>query len=601
MEEVVRSLVESGHLSGLRGDHRLARPLGELAIPATVRAVLAARIDRLGDRAKRTLQTAAVIGRSFSEAVLTRVAELEGEELAGALHALVANEFIYESVLYPETEYRFRHALTREVALNSQLASQRARLHSAVARVVEERDAERLDERAALLAHHYENAGERPQAAHWHRRAAEWAGASHAAESYGHWVKVRDLVSGLSDASADELGAIARAQILAYGARVGAPEDDMAALFEEGRELAERSASDAAMARIQAGYGIYRYYTTGERDEALLRLRESVSLADASGDAGLRTVCRFYLQLALSAHDVRAALSVNAEGFALCGDDAAVGAALLGYSPRIGFLATRPALLCRAGRLAECGAVIGEALAYARDHGDPLIESLAHGQACAVAWTRGESARAVASGRHAVEVSERVGNDALRILSYHGLGRSQVLAEQWRDAERTFEHGLELILEHRTYGQYRSSFLIGLACARLGQGRIAGAEEASRTALEVAERTGDFVEAEARLVRAHVRASAGADRREVEILIDAATALFERSGAPGRSPWLAEARAMLAGLDGDDALRADRLAEAAALYRSAGAPAHAERIPRWADFQHDIQPGPEAPAPTEEP
>jgi ATP/maltotriose-dependent transcriptional regulator MalT len=536
-----------------------------------------------------------VIGRSFSEIVLSRVAEAEGEELAGALHALVANEFVYESVLYPETEYRFRHALTREVALNSQLASQRARLHAAVARVVEDRDADRLDERAALLAHHYESAGDRPQAARWHRRAAEWAGASHAAESYGHWVKVRDLVSGLSDPGADELGAIARAQILAYGARVGAPENDMAALFEEGRELAERSASDAAMARIQAGYGIYRYYTTGERDEALRRLRQSVSLADASGDAELRTVCRFYLQLALTAHDVRAALSINEEGFALCGDDAAVGAALLGYSPRIGFLATRPALLCRAGRLAECGTAIGEALAYARAHGDPLIESLAHGQACAVAWTRGESARAVASGQQAVEVSERVGNDALRILSYHGLGRSQILAEQWRDAERTFEHGLALILEHRTYSQYRSSFLIGLACAQLGQGRVAEAEEATRSAIEVGQRTGDFVEAEARLVRAHVRRCAGATRVEVEALVDAAAALFERSGASGRSPWLAEARAMLVDLDGKNAEHAERLSEAAALFLSFGAPAHAERVPRWAAFKHDLQPGPEAP------
>jgi class 3 adenylate cyclase/tetratricopeptide (TPR) repeat protein len=602
MEEVVRSLVESGHLSGVRGDHRLARPLGELAIPATVRAVLAARIDRLGDRAKRTLQTAAVIGRSFSEGLLSQVAEADGEALAGAVHALIANEFIYESVLYPETEYRFRHALTREVALNSQLASQRARLHAAVARAVEERDADRLDERAALLAHHYESAGDRLQGARWHRRAAEWAGASHAAESFGHWVKVRDLMSGLSvsDASADELGAIARAQILAYGARVGAPEDEMRALYEEGRELAERSASDAAMARIQSGYGIYRYYTTGERDDALSRIRESVSLADASGDAELRTVCRFYLQLALSAHDVAAALDVNEEGFTLCGDDAAVGAALLGYSPRIGFLATRPALLCRAGRMSECGAAIGEALAHARTYGDPLIESLAHGQACAVAWTRGDASRAVASGQHAVEVSERVGNDALRILSYHQLGRAQVLAEQWQDAERTFDHGLELIIEHRTYAQYRSSFLSGLACARLGQGRIAAADEASRAAVETASLTGDFVEAEARLVRAHVRSCLGASAEEVETLLDSAAALFERAGALGRAPWLSEARALVARLQGDAPRHSEWLRKASQRFRSDGASAQAERVARWSQFRINLQIGLEGPAPTDE-
>src|SRR5262249_12947019 len=104
IEEVVQALVENGTLTGSRGTYRLARPLGDVAIPATVQAVLAARIDRLDEHEKAVLQTAAVIGKEFAEPILRRVAGLSEAELAAALATLAQAELVYEEGSHPTVE-----------------------------------------------------------------------------------------------------------------------------------------------------------------------------------------------------------------------------------------------------------------------------------------------------------------------------------------------------------------------------------------------------------------------------------------------------------------------------------------------------------------
>jgi len=93
-------------------------PVDRLEVPATVQAVLAARIDRLPEREKRLLQIAAVIGKDFAEPLLAGVAQLPNDELEAALAALRRAEFIHEQALYPVAEYAFKHPLTQEVALD---------------------------------------------------------------------------------------------------------------------------------------------------------------------------------------------------------------------------------------------------------------------------------------------------------------------------------------------------------------------------------------------------------------------------------------------------------------------------------------------------
>src|SRR5262249_39575366 len=155
IEEMVQALAESGSLFGPRGAYRLGRPIAELILPGTVHAVLAARIDRLGEREKHLIQTAAGIGKEFTERVLRQVGELPENDLAAALAKLIGAEFIYERALYPELEYTFKHALTQEVAYNSLLVERRQTLHERTAEAIQALFGERLEEHLSELAHHY--------------------------------------------------------------------------------------------------------------------------------------------------------------------------------------------------------------------------------------------------------------------------------------------------------------------------------------------------------------------------------------------------------------------------------------------------------------
>jgi predicted ATPase len=154
LEESVRTLVETGVLVGAPGAYRLARPLEGLQVPATVQAVLAARIDRLLPEDKRLLQTAAVIGTDVPFALLQAIAELPESALHRSLGHLQAAEFLYETRLFPEPEYTFKHALTHEVAYGSLLLERRRGLHARLVEALEALAPEQAAEQVDRLAHH---------------------------------------------------------------------------------------------------------------------------------------------------------------------------------------------------------------------------------------------------------------------------------------------------------------------------------------------------------------------------------------------------------------------------------------------------------------
>ena len=130
LEESIRTLVETGTLVGERGAYRLARPVDALRVPATVQAMLAARIDRLAPEDKRLLQTASVVGKDVPYGLLGEIADLPRRRAARrASPALQAAEFVYETALFPELEYTFKHALTHEVAYGSLLQDRRREVH----------------------------------------------------------------------------------------------------------------------------------------------------------------------------------------------------------------------------------------------------------------------------------------------------------------------------------------------------------------------------------------------------------------------------------------------------------------------------------------
>ena len=154
LEESVRTLVETGVLVGERGAYRLAQALPTIQVPATVQAVLAARIDRLPPEEKRLLQTAAVIGTEVPLPLLQAIADVPEAELHRGLAHLQAAEFLYETRLFPEHEYTFKHALTHEVAYGSLLLERRRVLHARIVEALEALAGERVAEQVERLAHH---------------------------------------------------------------------------------------------------------------------------------------------------------------------------------------------------------------------------------------------------------------------------------------------------------------------------------------------------------------------------------------------------------------------------------------------------------------
>jgi predicted ATPase len=151
LEESVRALVEAGVLVGTPGAYRLVQALPTIQVPATVQAVLAARIDRLPTEAKHTLQTAAVIGTEVPFILLQAIADLPEEALHRSLAQLQGAEFLYEMRLFPERDYTFKHALTHEVAYSSLLQERRRVLHGRIVEALETLSAGRLTEQAIDL------------------------------------------------------------------------------------------------------------------------------------------------------------------------------------------------------------------------------------------------------------------------------------------------------------------------------------------------------------------------------------------------------------------------------------------------------------------
>jgi class 3 adenylate cyclase/tetratricopeptide (TPR) repeat protein len=154
IEESIRTLVETGALAGERGAYRLTRPIQAIEVPATVQVILAARIDRLMVDDKQLLQTASVIGKDVPLVLLHAVAEAAEDVVQRGLAHLQAAEFLYETRLFPDPEYTFKHALTYEVAYGTLLHERRKALHAQIVRAIEHCYPDRLTEHIERLAHH---------------------------------------------------------------------------------------------------------------------------------------------------------------------------------------------------------------------------------------------------------------------------------------------------------------------------------------------------------------------------------------------------------------------------------------------------------------
>jgi class 3 adenylate cyclase len=158
VEELTKSVLESGLLRE-QGDHYLLQgPLPALAIPTSLRDSLAARLDRLAP-VKEIAQIGACIGREFSHELLSSVVMLDGARLEEALDKLVDAGLITRRGIAPDLFYTFKHALVQDAAYDLLLKSRRTQLHASIAQALETGFADEVAHKPELLAHHYTHAG----------------------------------------------------------------------------------------------------------------------------------------------------------------------------------------------------------------------------------------------------------------------------------------------------------------------------------------------------------------------------------------------------------------------------------------------------------
>jgi class 3 adenylate cyclase/tetratricopeptide (TPR) repeat protein len=427
IEELVRALAEDGPLEGAPGAYHLADDAAELAVPESIQALLAARIDRQPEREKHVLQAAAVIGKRFSRELLERVADLPTPELDAAIANLEEAEFLTRE---GEDAFAFRHPLTQEVAYDAQLRERRATLHARVAEALQE-DAERVDDRAALIAHHLENGGERREAAGWRGRGLA---ASNPDAARDNWRRVLDL---LDEQPEDEesatllINACTNVLLLSFVSGVSASE--AMAVYYRGRGTAEALGWDQALSSLIAVYALITGTSTGDVNAYRRSAEESLALAERTDDPGTLFVANLTLGTALflgrrlpDACEASTRALELARGF--------IG----GYNQGLALQARAADANVRMhlGQLEVARELLDELVEDARDAGELVVElqsRLYRMQACV---DRGEIGRAEDDVLRAAEIAGRV--QAPLLLNY-----AAVMAGLWHMDRGAYPEAIE--------------------------------------------------------------------------------------------------------------------------------------------------------------
>jgi tetratricopeptide (TPR) repeat protein len=298
LEETVRTLVETGALAGERGAYRLTRPVEALQVPATVQTILAARIDRLPPEEKQLLQAASVIGKHVPYPLLAAIAEQPEETLRRGLGHLQEAELLYETQLFPDLEFTFKHALTHDVAYAGLLGDRRRDLHAAVAAAIECLHSDRLVEHVERLAHHARQGEVWDKAVRYLRQAGAKAFLRSAhREAAACLEQALDALQRLPEhpdtiAESLDIRFDLRSAIMPLG-EFGR----LWTVLDEAEALAE-AAGDQRRLGHALNYKAMQFVHAGDLATALKTGRRALAIGESQADVALQVVANWYLGVA---------------------------------------------------------------------------------------------------------------------------------------------------------------------------------------------------------------------------------------------------------------------------------------------------------------
>jgi predicted ATPase len=457
-------------------------------LPATVQATLAARIDRLDDRERDLLRRAAVIGFELSKPLLLAICGLEEGELEDALEALVSAELLVDRVGQPGVEYVFKHPLTQEVAYHSLLRERRQQLHGEVARAIEQLNPERLDERAALVAHHWEAAGEALLAARWSARAADWVGLSDMTQALAHWRKVAALADGSTHSRAAEtLARLAHVRQLDYGWRLGMSDEEARLHYEQARQILARREGDPRLVGLTSLYATVRGFA-GHLDDYEALSEQAYRAAKAIGDPTLRMGTLVVIMQARQTRGrIADAVAVADEAIELGAQDPTLASRESSVvCPYAWCLMFRGWILCDAGRLDDASESLDRALRAAQEYGDVETEGWAHMLYVLVARYSGRVETMLDHATRAYEIAEQTGAAFHRAWQLYFLGYARFMVGDTDEAIASIERSIEIAREAHTALEQEPIRLASLAEALLSAGDNARALETARESVAIA-------------------------------------------------------------------------------------------------------------------
>jgi tetratricopeptide (TPR) repeat protein len=473
-------------LVGAPGAYRLAKAVPSIHVPATVQAVLAARIDRLPPEVKALLQAAAVIGRDVPFALLRPIVELPEAQLRHGLATLQAAELLYETRLFPEREYTFKHALTHEVAYGSLPQERRRMLHARILATLEELYADRLDEQVDRLAHHALGGEVWGKAVTYGRqagaKAVERSALREAAEAFEQALAA---LQRLPDSRATHEQDID----LRFDLR-----NALHPLNEEGRildhlrqaeSLAEALGDQRRLGHL-AGYLSVCLRHQGRNDEALASAQRALAIGTALGDVGLQVTANSFLaELYLWVlNDYRQAVEAYRRNVEL----------LHGALLRERFGTTNMQSVVARAQVARCLAELGafaEGRAYAED-ALQLAETVDHPYSFVVACDavgqfflrQGALSQAIGVFERALTLRETVNLPPIFRRCHVGLGAAYTLAGRVSEGMPLLERGREQFHPNGNVG-IAVLFPVWLGEAYVLAGRLEEARQLGQQALEV--------------------------------------------------------------------------------------------------------------------
>ncbi len=486
LEESVRTLVETKVLAGERGNYHLAKKVESTQVPATVQAVLAARIDRLPLEEKHLLQSAAVIGKDVPFSLLQAITELSDEEIRRGLTHLQGAEFLYETSLFPDLEYTFKHALTHEVAYGSLLHERQRALHARIVEAIETLHPDRLIEQVERLAHHAARGEVWAKALTYLRQAGAKADARSALrEAASYFEQALTALAHLPDdretrEQAIDLHFNLRSSLTALGEGARVLEHLHAA-----EALANALGDERRLARVNA-YIARLLLVQGEYEQAVTASERAIAMARTLDDYGLEVTQTQSLGLAYYCLG-NYPKAVEALGRNLVPLDSPVVGERLGniFLPFANSRNSLALALAERGEFIEAVVRCTEAIQIAETVGHPHSVTITYRGMGLLHLRQGDFHQATLALEHALEVCQGVDSPPLFHAVSSTLGYVYALSGRSAEAIPLLEEAVERpVLTGTLEGQ--SLRTIWLSEAYLLAGREADAHAAAQRALGLA-------------------------------------------------------------------------------------------------------------------